>query len=568
MEKLERTAMTARGLESLDTAKNTAESAVLNELSEQVRVQSEIILDQSKDALMFFLSILSSLAVLFKENPQKLRLLMPVLLMLFSQGCMYAPKYEDYYDESIQDVEYQEQHTRKNRIVRLTANADVNGEDIAAVTTEINPCQRQRIIENMETMIKDISKEDFEEYLSLCEKAKRVCGIMNPDRYSPRLLEEVVKNYESREHNAGLKQVLILTSRKDVEKTFDIQALSVQSHEVEELTKYYKVILIETGSESELQTHLNILHRDGILERAQLRSVLVISHGNPSTTENGITEKNIGMLRRLNQLWVPGQESSFVFFSCRSAEGGHDRINLANRASIMFPNTKVFGCTTVVESVNYDLDEQGRLVKGSLEMSTFFSIGSDTFRPDRKKAVKKTAQALQEELRTNKKTQCQRKFEFFHEAVQLGIIDTESLTNICTENLDMKSYSILQAAGWMKSELKNYDKKVDIPLEIACAYASEGVRGRSGMMKLYENEISPAEFSFLREAARSSRLNRNIIHPAALAMFKKNSVKPQDLVRFIYQREMDPLKIIKQVHSDRLLAQAKRNQQYSVVSSD
>jgi hypothetical protein len=214
MEIRENTALTLNSLESTELP-----FPEIDGLSHQVNGVVDNILE--REELSFVMNVLLVLSTLMSLlDPKILRLLFPLLMLVLLNGCMYSPKFDDYYPESETEITYQEQHQRKQRIGRLLSAENLSKSTAAIITTGINPCQRQRINENFETLIEDITPEGFDEYLSLCEKAKELCGIMNPDRYPPKLLAELVKNYESREYNAGCRQILVFTSRKDVEKTF------------------------------------------------------------------------------------------------------------------------------------------------------------------------------------------------------------------------------------------------------------------------------------------------------------------------------------------------------------
>lgn len=560
MERSERSSVTA------ETPK-TKESSVfpkIEGLSEKVNEAKNTLLEQEQ---FFFaeqvLKTLESFIHFLSPDLRLLRLFLPLLMVTLLNGCMYSPKYEDYYQEAPEAVRYQDQHTRKNRIVALTGTSNLDQSSKAIIGSGINPCQRSRILENMETMIKEISDEDFDKYLSLCEKAKQVCGIMNPDRYSPTLLEELVKNYESREYNADKEQVMVFTSRKDIEKTFDIQALSVDSYRVEELVPYYKVLLIETDSINELTTHLDRLQNNGILEDRRLKGALVIGHGDQDEVENGLNMNNMSVLSRLNRLWVPDKKSFFVYFSCLSAEGGHEENNMVNSTAVVCPIPMVYGCTTIVEDVEFQIDKNGELVPGSLELSTFFSFGNDTFTANRTSAVRLQAQRLQTLMK--KEQQCAADLSFFQKAVDAGIASPYDISILCTQNIPPETYSTLIAAGWNRHEFL-YHKDIFLSYARALEYAEAGVRGRSGMLKLYNANISPNEIRMVRAATRARSLTENFSHPDALIGLKRANVYPIDLVPYLQRGETALSKIIHEVATSKALASSQSGMGVNVAT--
>lgn len=541
---------------------DTADHLELDDVQSSVLDAAKACLAQeSSDKSGGVTQVVQNLITLLQVNTRLKSIVLPLLMALSMSGCMFSPDF-DGFQQADEEVSMTEQFHRKQRINTLLNAKNLSKSSSAVISTGINPCQRERILDNFEEMIEDISAEDFNTYLSLCEKAKNLCGIMNPDRYSPRLLKEVVQNYESRERHAGRQQVLVFTSRKDIKKTFGIQALSVESYRVEELVPFYKVILIETGASSEIEYHLDKLQTSGVLEDQMLRSALVIGHGDQEDVENGISVQNMSMLSRLNRHWIPGKGASIVFFSCLSAKGKDQEMNLVNRASIIF-NKKTFGCPTVVEDVEYELDSRGRLVENSLDMSEIFTIRNDTFVPNRERAVTLTAESIMKEI--HEETTCRAGLDFYRDIVELGITDIKAFQAICSRKIDAKSYIKLFSAGWKDYELSQFSK-ADIPLEQALAYADAGVRGKSGMIKLYKHHIYPSDVKRLKAITRLQLLDDNVTHPDALIAFKRQKVSPRELAPYLMKKETGFLTIASGVALERQHLEKLRMQPMHVAS--
>lgn len=508
----------------------------INQHHEDVRIPQELAL--LTNLLVIFFALL-------REAPQQFRSLAVVFLLVILNGCMYSPRYEDTFAAAAEEVPYGTQYQRKQRIITLTSLNDLDQASTAIITTEIRPCQRNRILENMEYMMEEASDAEFDRCMTLYEKAKKTCGIMNPDRYSPRLLEEFVLNYESRERHADRNQILVLTSRKDHEQEFDIQALSVESHRLEELIDDWKVIAIETGSFSEIQAQLDLLEKNGILEVGKLSSVLVVSHGNQDRVENGLTKENVQSLARLNRFFVANTQPLFIYFSCLAAEGENKEMNMVGATKIVLPRARVIGSTTRVESVDFELDERGHLIPETLELGTFFNPINRLFEPNRLRGVNLQSHILMRQLQET--YECGRDYDFFKEVVQQGIIKPSLAQVICTEALRPEIVAALAAAGWEANDFVHHNPQVDLSWDLALQYARAGVRKRLHMIRLSKNKISPLDIEQLQGITRSLRINNTILHPDTLVMLREGNVTQHQLIAALYQGETDPLKIVQAV---------------------
>lgn len=322
--------------------------------------------------------------------------------MVATPGCvsMHRPDYTQTYRASDVGLSKTERDSREFRLRVFMSAPDEKIDKNPAWQSGIAECQIDRILENCEYLLKGVSEEAFQDFLNLCNRAKASLGMMNVDRHSTEMIRESLRNYQDPEHRRDDPLVLVIMSRKDHEGTAGIQALNVESHRIEELSRGYKVIIVETASISEIRHHLALLEERGILREGNLHGVIVGSHGDQESVEAGIDQENVHLLARLNRFFN-AREAHFIYASCNAGEGEETASNLANETGLVLSRTRVSSCSGFMVGIDFGLNQRGRFVMDSLRMQSFrdmitLGLFNDTYQVNRSAIIDATLDRLAE----------------------------------------------------------------------------------------------------------------------------------------------------------------------------
>jgi len=313
--------------------------------------------------------------------------LVALCMVLSAQGCMYAPRYGEVFGQSAQVVTPREAQARAQEIQAFLANPTILN-TTPALQSGIEPFQQARIWRHFQDLL-NVSAEHFDQFMDLCRSARSTLGIMNPDRYTPAFLRTVLENYNDPELHKDRPVILAIIARKDRE-SFGVQALNVETFRLEELTRAYKVIVVETSSSQEIYHHINYLGKQNILRLGNLKGVVIAGHGSAGEIDVGLNvQQELMRLSRLNWYFMKNEQPSFlVLASCESGEGaesGFDGFsNFANQAALLFPKSRVLGCDGIMTGIQFQTNAAGKVIDTSVQLerlSDFFGGGDTTYRP-------------------------------------------------------------------------------------------------------------------------------------------------------------------------------------------
>jgi hypothetical protein len=349
---------------------------VLNSLSDDVHGM----LDHSlKEPLSFMIDKIKPFMAALSEMPFpiqiQMRPLILVLLLVFLNGCMsmHQPDYEGDLRPSSYSLSDSDMTDRQKQFSALISDPS-ELEKSPALKSGIKKCQRERMMKSSEYLFGGAHGVDFQKVLSTYQKAKRTLGIMNFDRYSLKMIQTAQENYDNPEIRKDRDVILVVMGREDHEEIFDIQPLNVESGRIEELTKAYKVILVETDKMSEILHHIRTLEKNGVLKPGNLRGIIIGTHGTQSTLDVGISTSNADKLSRLNKFLMGADQSSLVLAACLTHEGGYKADNIANTLALILNEARVAANPNKVVGLNFSLDDSRRFIRSSLELQNMAGL--------------------------------------------------------------------------------------------------------------------------------------------------------------------------------------------------
>jgi hypothetical protein len=214
---------------------------------------------------------------------------------------------------------------------------------------------------------------------SSVQKALQEFHIDDPMRLrNPALLDEVLRNRQEARAAGDTRPTAVLVYAKHDTDAYG--ALDI--HNIDELTKYYRVMYYEAGTE---QDFMDAMVDGGRQGAAAL--LAIDGHGAKSALNLGGThdlkqhEDLMIDLSDEDQFRAAGLEKSLrsdariYLDACSQGEGGTDPANDANMFARLFPGREVFASPTSIVGSLFPLDKQGRVDAPSWE-----TTGSETYR--------------------------------------------------------------------------------------------------------------------------------------------------------------------------------------------
>lgn len=361
-------------------------------------------------------------------------------LMLSSQGCsiMYEPRFDEEsgFRESPFPLSDEEVVRRSNLFRELLS--DPKDQTNLALLSGISLEHQQRILGHLEELFSETHPHDFSEYLDVCRLAREKLGILHYDRYSAHLLREVVANHQDPERHRDRPPVVVFMARKD-KRRFGFDALNVEAHSIERLTKKYKVFLFETDSMTEMLFHIDSLVGQQFIQRGKLKSLVLGAHGNEDENQTGVDKSTLHSLRVLDEYFEDG--AMVVLANCYAAEGLDEADNLVSRLSLLWTSEKkirVFGCDELLIDVDFDLQEDGTFLENSLRLrspANTLSLGMITSthegHPERIVSARLLAVGQMDGIQPS----------FIRSAVEAGIFDAVSIRSLSEAKLSVQQFS-------------------------------------------------------------------------------------------------------------------------------
>lgn len=425
-----------------------------------------------------------------------------VMLLLWMQGCMYAPRYDEIFRRSPRPLTSMEIRNREQQIRQLLADPS-SQTATPALQSGIEPFQRDRIWSNFSNLIQQVDSGDFDAYLDLCNNAKSTLGIMNSDRYDPDFLRAVLNNYNNPELLRDKPVVLAILARKDKQSIGGIQALNVETYRLQELARGYKVLVVETSSVNEILHHVNSLSQRGILRLGNLQGILIAGHGSTGTIDVGLTvEQDFMKISRLNWYLMKDHPSYVVFASCESGDGGMNGFdgfsNFANRAKLLFPSSQVLSCNGYMIGIDFQTDGQGRIVDNSIHLkrvSDMFSSSDTTYKPQYNQLLERALQVYRPYIPR------QIPDLYLQFALQAGLINSQDIVRAFQTGIDPFEFRIYLDCGFTYEEIDHFSRN-GIRAPQVFEYIQAGVWSRPLIMDLARNRIPPERFRLQQTSGR------------------------------------------------------------------
>lgn len=305
---------------------------------------------------------------------------LPLLLCLQACNMMHRPSFDE--DNGFQDaspnVDYVDYESRREDMLGLLASpTDTSNR---ALMSGISEEQRDRVMEHFEALFRRVRITDFVEFARVCHEAKEKLGIMNFDRYEPRVLRETLLNFDDPEHNSEKPEVIVIIARPDESTIGGIQPLNVESYQVGRLLEEHKVFLFECGSIGEVLFQLNRLKERQLIHPGRVRGLVIGAHGDTLSTGTGIDGDNLHSLGMLSEYFDPHQ-ATIVFASCYSGSEGD---NLVSRTALFFGNQyegklRVLGCDGLLAGVDLGDDVEDEIQLESLASILTLGLINNTY---------------------------------------------------------------------------------------------------------------------------------------------------------------------------------------------
>jgi len=462
------------------------------------------------------------------------KVLMGVSLMAATPGCvsMHRPDYTQTYRASAVGLSETERDSREFRMRVFMSAPDEKIDKNPAWKSGIAECQIDRILENCEFLLKEATEDDFQAFLDLCFRARNTLGMINVDRHSAGMIRESLRNYKDPEHRRDDPVVLVIMSRDDHEGIAGIQALNVESHRIEELSKGYKVIIVETSSMTEIRHHLAVLEERGILREGNLHGVIVGSHGDQESVEAGIDQENVHLLARMNRFFN-AQEAHLIYASCNAGEGEETASNLANDTGLVLPRTLVSSCSGFMVGIDFGLNQRGRFVMDSLRMQSFrdmmtLGLFNDTYQVSRSEIIGETLDRLAEEHKKIPKP-------FIRQYLAANVVCGGCISQLHERQKDGRPF--LRPHDFrrvMESFADNGDlwEVVDaqIPVDRIVAYRDLQFRRPYEMKALHRLNVRPEDIEALRSTVRERGLKAQLSSNKSIMSALGVGISPQQLI--------------------------------------
>jgi hypothetical protein len=241
---------------------------------------------------------------------------------------------------------------------------------------------REEIWEDLE----NLTDEEFERYTSVRERAHKLSGINNPQRYSTDLLEESNRNLTDANYKADKPLALFFVAQNDdviYELTkigINVRPLDVQTKDINQFTDSYKVMVFGFSNAHQISRHLRKVAElyDG---KNTVAGMVIGGHGSTTDIDSGYryTLHNLSSYNasRIFEEFVDmfDEDATIVMSACNNGTGREEILNLANAVAGVFPKRTVHSCDGTLVNIRWNLGEDGKVNPDSLKLSKLGPTG-------------------------------------------------------------------------------------------------------------------------------------------------------------------------------------------------
>ncbi|MDP3990589.1 MAG: hypothetical protein Q8Q01_05290 [archaeon] len=244
--------------------------------------------------------------------------------------------------------------------------------------------------EELEEIIENMDLEEFRAYDKLTSNLYSNHFIINPQRYSMKVLEALNKRpLEDLEKPT----ILFIMGKYDHSLPFRIHPLEEKTDKIKDLLDRYRVVLYEVSGKEELRKamiefSINELFRNGeaIVKgkmKGKVAGLVFGAHGSRYSLITDIQEITFEGKTREDEIIIHwdqlirilspyeklfDKDAIVLFASCNAGEGRDRELNLANVAAYSLPGRKVYSCDRKLLDFDFEKKEDGNINPESLKL--------------------------------------------------------------------------------------------------------------------------------------------------------------------------------------------------------
>lgn len=429
-------------------------------------------------------------------------------------GCTFSPSrdLQDNLEMKDKKVSTQRANRRKSKLY----------EYLTSPPSHISIEQQKYIEKELEEFINFASDHAFEEYISLIQEAKEKLGIQNPNRYTLKTLKHAVGiiNKDPEIYDPKKPVIFVILAPRDYDIPIlkklgiKVEALSVESHKLEELTKAHNLCLLEAENRIEVQNHLQKFQEKNIISNQQKNGIGIImgAHGTESGLEAGINTYDMEILNQLLPFLSDQKRTYLILASCNGGEGKEKKLNIANACYLLAnANRKthsgdnevvVIASKGFMTGIDFEIQEDGSFTK-TPHIVIKNGVFDGTYSPKSSELLSSLSKEISQELGSEFSAEQVKK------CLENGIFKQEEIALACQHPKKIKEIAQILRLEPSIEEVKT-SIEANIPIEVILKYLQAGLLKVSAIPKLIENGISDEIYQKYTQAIQT------VINPSVI----------------------------------------------------